>query len=74
MLKYLYMSTIIDSFDRDKQTFRQNQDKEAKENQTIIKIQNNIYKSFADISKELKIFTNNTVKKTLKHLNNFGVI
>jgi hypothetical protein len=44
------MSTIIDSFDRDKETFRQTQDKEAKEKQTIIKIQNNIDKSFANIS------------------------
>jgi hypothetical protein len=49
ILKYLHTSTIVDTFEKDKESFKRIQDKDSKQKESIIRVQSNIDISFVNI-------------------------
>lgn len=70
----MYTSTIIDNFEKDKESFKRIQDKDSKQKESIIRVQSNIDISFVNIGSELELFTLNSIKKVKKMLGVFGAL
>lgn len=68
------MSTIIDNFEKDKESYKRILDKDLKNKEGIIKAQNNIDKLFGNIGPELNLYTLNPIKGIRKKLGDFGCL
>lgn len=68
------MSTIIDNFEKDKESYKRIQDKDMKNKEGIIRAQNNIDKLFFYIGPELILFTQSSVRELRKKIGDFGSI